>query len=102
RGKINTAGGPGADTLRAALDELESLSEQMDCPAVYAGLLHAAKTDDPKHGALLSRTREQRTIINKHLIFFDLEWLKVPDDVADALVAQPALAKHRHYLEAKR
>jgi oligoendopeptidase F len=102
RGKIDVPGGPGADTLCAALDELESLSEQMDRPAVYAGLLHAARTDDPKHGALLSRTREQRTVINKHLIFFDLEWVKLPDDVVSRLVAQPALARHRHYLEAKR
>ena len=38
-----------------ALKELESLYEQMDRPAVYAGLVHAARTDDPKHGALLAR-----------------------------------------------
>ena len=38
--------------------ELEGLFEQMDRPAVYASLLHAAKTDDPRHGALLARTRE--------------------------------------------
>ena len=87
RGQINIAGGPSADQLCAALDELESLSEQMDRPAVFAGLFHAAKTDDPKHGALLSRTREQRTLINKHLIFFDLEWIKLPDEVVNVLVA---------------
>ena len=63
--------------LLAALTELEGLSEQMDRPSVYAGLLHAAKTDDPRHGALLAHTRERRTAINKHLIFFDLEWVKV-------------------------
>ena len=102
RGQINVPGGPAADKLRTALDELEGIYEQMDRPSVYAGLLHAAKTDDPKHGALLSRTREQRTVINKHLIFFDLEWIKLPDDVVNALVARPELARHRHYLEAKR
>src|SRR5207302_4053067 len=53
-------------------------------------------------GALLARTREQRTRINKHLIFFDLEWVKVPDDAARALAADPALARYRHYLEHKR
>src|SRR5437660_1625029 len=82
RGKIATVGGPAPETLRDALEELEGLSEQMDRPAVYASLLHAAKTDDPRNGALLARTREQRTAINKHLIFFDLEWIKVPDDDA--------------------
>src|SRR5262249_9254325 len=54
RGKIETAQDSAAGMLRAALDELESLSEQMDRPAVYASLVHAAKTDDPKHGALLA------------------------------------------------
>ena len=31
---------------------------------------------------LLARTREQRTAINKHLIFFDLEWIQLADDAA--------------------
>jgi oligoendopeptidase F len=102
RGKIDVPGGPAPDLLRAALDELEGLSEQMDRPAVYAHLLHAAKTDDPRRGALLARTREQSTAINKHLIFFDLEWVKVPDEPVRALLEAPPLAKYRHYLEKKR
>src|SRR5206468_8154717 len=55
-----------------------------------------------RHGALLSRTQEQRTLINKHLIFFDLEWIKVEDDAVRGLLASPALAPYRHYLEQKR
>jgi oligoendopeptidase F len=102
RGKIEADGGPSPETLLTALTELEGLSEQMDKPAVYAHLLHAAKTDDPRHGALLSRTREQRTAINKHLIFFDLEWVKLPDGPAQALIHHPALARYRHYLDHKR
>lgn len=100
RGKIE--GGPTPPLLAAAMAELEVLSEQMDRPAVFAGLLHAAKTDDPRRGALLSATREQRTSINKHLIFFDLEWVKVPDAAAQALVQHPSLARYRHFLEQKR
>jgi oligoendopeptidase F len=96
------SGGPSAELLLAALTELEGLSEQMDKPAVYAQLLHAAKTDDPRHGALLMRTREQRTVINKHLIFFDLEWVKLADEPAQALIRAPLLAKYSHYLEQKR
>jgi oligoendopeptidase F len=102
RGKIDTPGGPAPDLLLAALEELEGLFEQMDKPAVYAQLLHAAKTDDPRRGALLTRTREQRTAINQHLIFFDLEWVKVPDEAVRSLLAAPQLAKYRHYLEHKR
>src|SRR5207237_5166301 len=102
RDRINVAGGPSAELLLAAVKELESVFEQMDKPAVYASLVHAAKTDDPRHGALLSRTREQRTLINKHLIFFDLEWVKLPDDAVRAVIDSPLLSKYRHYLEQKR
>lgn len=102
RGKVHASGGPTPDVLLGAVQELESLSEQMDRPLIYAHLVHAAKTDDPRHGALLTRTREQRTVINKHLIFFDLEWVQVPEETARALLAAPALAKYRHYLEHKR
>jgi oligoendopeptidase F len=102
RGKIDVAGGPDANHLLAAMREQESLFEQMDKPAVFAGLLHAGKTDEPAHGALLARTREQRTVINKHLIFFDLEWVRVPDEAVRTLLARPDLARYRHYLEQKR
>ena len=80
RARSTSTGGPTPGLLLAAVVELEALYEQMDRPAVYASLLHAAKTDDPKHGALLARTSEQRTAINKHLIFFDLEWVQLADD----------------------
>jgi oligoendopeptidase F len=102
RGKIDVPSGPPPALLLAALTELEGLSEQMDRPAVFAGLVHAARTDEPRHGALLSHTRERRTAINKHLIFFDLEWIKVDDAAALRLCADPKLGRYRHYLEQKR
>ena len=102
RGKIELAGGPQPAFLRSALEELESFSEQMDRPAIYASLVHAAKTDEPAHGALVSRTRERRAAINQHLIFFDLEWVKVPDEQAKQLVDSPQLERYRHFLEQKR
>ncbi len=102
RGKIRVAGGPSPRLLEAALRELESLYEQMDRPAVYASLVHAAKTDEARHGALVSRAREQRTLINKHLIFFDLEWVKLEDEPAHALIEAPSLARYRHFLKQKR
>jgi len=102
RGRIEVEGGPTPALLRAAVAELEALSEQMDRPSVYANLLHAAKTDEPKHGALLARTREQRVAINKHLIFFDLEWIHLAEAVARPLIDAPELARYRHFLEQKR
>jgi oligoendopeptidase F len=102
RGRIDVAGGPAPDVLLAAMTELEGLAEQMDRPAIYASLVHAARTDDPKNGALVARTHEQRTVINKHLIFFDLEWVKLADEPAAALIGSPLLARYAHYLRQKR
>src|SRR5207248_424014 len=102
RGRIQRDGGPDAADLLRALAELEALSEQMDKPAVYASLLHASKTDDPVRGALLAKVRERRTAINKHLIFFDLEWVQVSEADAKRVLAAPELAKYRHWLEHKR
>ena len=102
RGKIATLAPTAGDVLAQAVQELEGLSEQMDRPAIYAMLVHAAKTDVAQHGALLAKTREQRTVINKHLIFFDLEWIQLADAPAQALLRDPRLAKYRHYLEHKR
>ncbi len=102
RDKIAAEGGPAPALLLNAIVELEALSEQMDRSSVYASLLHAAKTDDPKHGALLAMTRERRTAISKHLIFFDLEWVKLPEDVAGRLIESTELARYRHFLREKR
>lgn len=102
RGKIDVPKGPPPATLLEALNDLESLSEQMDRPSLFAGLRHAAKSDDPARGALLSKTQERRIEINKHLIFFDLEWVKLADGPAEALINAPELANHRHLLAEKR
>jgi oligoendopeptidase F len=102
RGKINAPGGPGPDLLAAAMQELESLSELCAKPQVYGGLLHAAKSDEPQRGALLSRTQEKGVAVSQHLIFFDLEWVHLPDEAAKPLLEAPALARWRHTLEQKR
>jgi oligoendopeptidase F len=102
RGKIKSLQPSQADFLLKNVQEFESLYEQMDRPLVYAMLLHSGKTDEPKHGALLAHTQERRTEINKHLIFFDLEWVELPEDDARALTTNPILARYKHWLEQKR
>lgn len=102
RGKISTLQPGQGDIVLAATRELESLFEQMDRPVIFAMLLHSGKTDDPRRGALLARTQEQRTEINKHLIFFDLEWVAVAQETAKAIADEPQLAKYKHWLDQKR
>lgn len=102
RGKIQSLKETRAKLLHKAVVELEDLFEQMDKPLIYAHLVHASKSDDPKHGALLARTQEARTEINKHLIFFDLEWVKVAKSDAKKLGKKSTLKKFRHWLDQKR
>jgi oligoendopeptidase F len=91
-----------ARVLLGAVRELEALYEVLDKPAIFASLLHAGKSDEPAHGALVARTREARTKANQHLLFFDLEWIKVEGEIANALINQPELAACKHFLEQKR
>ena len=102
RGTINVPGGPAADWVAGAVAEMESILEQADKPAVYAGLLHAADSRPPAHGALVARTQEQGSAIRNQLLFFDLEWLALDEAHAAATIAAPACARYRHFLSSMR
>ncbi len=99
RGKVAELAAP---RLAAAVDELEAINEVMARAGSYAGLLFAADTSVPRHGALLQHVQERGTEIRKTLLFFELEWMKVSEEQATALLADPALARRRHFLEASR
>lgn len=88
-----------AHELYAALTELEGICEQMDKPVHYAQLLHAQDTQNPCHGALLQSTQERNTQIRQHLLFFELEWMDLPDEKAQRYIQAPELKRYRHYLE---
>lgn len=100
RGRLHQGIAPQA--LCEALTELESIYEQMDKPLIYAQLLHASDTQNPKHGALLQATQERHTQIRQHLLFFELEWMDLPDEIAQRLLSAPEVARYRHYLEKAR
>lgn len=102
RGTIDVPGGPRAAWVAEAMAELESILEQADRPAVFAGLLHAADARPPAHGALVARTQEQSSAIRNQLLFFDLEWLALDDAAATAVIDDPACARWRHHLAAMR
>ncbi len=91
-----------AEELAAAVDELEVINELGARAGSYAGLLFAADTSVPRHGALLQHVQERGTEIRKWLLFFELEWMKVSEEQATALLGEPKLARRRHFLEASR
>jgi oligoendopeptidase F len=91
-----------AAELAAVLDDYEAMQEPVARAGSYAGLLFAADTSVARHGALLQRVQEQGSAIRSELLFFDLEWVALEDRAAEALLANPALAKRRHLLGALR
>ena len=91
-----------AADLAAAIDELETLNEPIVRAACYSQLLFAADTSDPRNGALMQRVQERVSEIRNTLLFFELEWVTVETATAEALLADPALARRRHFLESMR
>jgi oligoendopeptidase F len=91
-----------AATLRAALDEYEAILRLQTRPIAYAHLRFSADTADPALGAFLQRMQEERTASTRHLIFFDLEIGKIPEETFQRVIADPQLAPYRHYVQHER
>ncbi len=83
------------------LKTLEAISESAAKIYSYAHLLHAANTSDPKTGALLQYAREQYTEINAHLLFFDIEFVRMSAKKTEKLFRNRKLAPYRHFLDIK-
>ncbi len=101
RGRLAVADLQASD-LHRALDEYEALQRLAALPQTFASLLFSTDTRDPRRGALVQRTQEAGSEIATHLIFFDLEVGRIPDERWAELAVAPELAEYRHYLEHER
>lgn len=91
-----------ASTLLKSLRELESINEIAGKILSYAHLLFAADTNNPGIGAFLQSSQDKITQIRKNLLFFDIEWVSVPDKRANRLINDPKLENYRHFLARER
>ena len=91
-----------AGAMVAALRQLEEIHQTLGRAAAYAFLDFSIDVADPGRGALLQKVQESMTQTGAGLLFFSLEWLAVPDDVAATLLQSPELDTYRHYLESAR
>lgn len=98
RGHVNKPTGPAPADLATAIDEFTAIAEVLGKVGSYAGLLHAADSSKHEHGALLQYVQEQAVQARQYLMFFELEWMDLPDDVADRLANSPELTRYRHWL----
>ncbi|MGB2940089.1 MAG: M3 family oligoendopeptidase [Candidatus Dormiibacterota bacterium] len=88
--------------VAGALKRLEEIHEILGRAASYAFLNFSTDVADPPRGALLQKVQESATQTGTHLLFFSLEWIAVPDEQAAQVLADPALANYKHYLESAR
>ena len=84
------------------MEELASISELAGRAANFAHLRFAADTEDPANGALVQMVTERATAIQTKLLFFELEWVEVPDERAEELLATEGLDFAAHYLRMER
>src|SRR5262245_36217426 len=87
-GRVEELDGPG---LVEAMKRLAEIYELSGRAANFAHLRFAADTEDPANGALLQRVSERGTAIQTKLLFFELEWVQVPDSRAEELLATDGL-----------
>ena len=97
-----SAPGLDAELLSAALTGLEEISILIYKIGVYAYLLFSLDTRNEESSALKAKSEELEVEVKRQLIFFDLEWRRVPEEKAAALLTDPALTRWRHYLEGER
>lgn len=88
--------------LCQALLELEAIHDVLSRVGSYSGLLYAADTSRPEYQDLEQKVEQRTTEIRNLLLFFELEWLKVDDNVVNRLIGDPALRSYRHYLKSLR
>jgi oligoendopeptidase F len=98
-GHVEELDGPG---LVEAMRRLAEISELAGRAANFAHLRFAADTEEPANGALLQLVTERGTAIQTKLLFFELEWVQVPDARAEELLETEGLEFCRHHLRMER
>jgi oligoendopeptidase F len=99
RGRI--AGIDAAD-LRALLDELDELEQEISRLQVYSYLRLSMAATDVEANDLATFTRERGADIENALVFIGLEWIALDDDRAEQLLESPELAPYAHKLRVER
>jgi oligoendopeptidase F len=102
RGTIHTPGGPESRHLRAGLEQMEAIYDQLYRPMVYAHLLFCSDTRNPDYRNLQQQVEQRQTALRNTLLFFELEWLALNDEDAQRLIDDPVLTPYRSYLQSAR
>ncbi|WP_138430148.1 M3 family oligoendopeptidase [Fodinibius saliphilus] len=91
-----------ANELKKALEKYEQLLEIISKIGSYAHLIWSTDTNNPEYGKLMQEAKELSSEVQQKLVFFDVEWLDVDDERAQALIDSEELEHYQHYLETSR
>jgi oligoendopeptidase F len=91
-----------AAELRALLDELDDLEQEISRLQVYSYLRLSMAATDVEANDLATFTRERGADIENALVFVGLEWIAVDDERAEELLASGELAPYAHKLRVER
>jgi oligoendopeptidase F len=97
-----TLAGLDAGQLADVMHRYAAVHEHIERAGSYAHLLHSVDTRSPEVGALVARVDEGSASVAATLVWLELEWLKVPEDVAQRLLADERLAFCAHHLRIQR
>ena len=91
-----------APQLKEALDELERLARDLRKPHYYTHLRFSQNCISKEAGAAKSMAEEYYVKAQKPLVFFELAWCNLDDEIAKRVMNAPELEKYKHYLDAQR
>jgi oligoendopeptidase F len=99
RGRI---AGLDAAELRALLDELDELEQELSKVQVYSYLRLSMAATEVEANDLATLSRELGAALENTLVFVGLEWIAVDDERAEELLAHDELAPYAHKLRVER
>jgi len=89
-------------TLKGALDELENIMRDLRKSYYYAYLTFTQDCTSKEAGAAKNMAEEYYVKVQNPLVFFELGWCNLDEDIAKKIMDVPELKKYRHYLDVKR
>ncbi|MBX3095833.1 MAG: M3 family oligoendopeptidase [Fimbriimonadaceae bacterium] len=99
RGRVASLSAP---EMANALREYEMLGQEAVKPSLFASLLYAADTSNPRHGAFYAEQGEKSSEVRVRLMFFSLEIQDIDDSAFTQLRNDPVLAPYGHHLDVTR
>jgi oligoendopeptidase F len=78
---------------------IERIQINLDRMETYAFLQFVTQVKNDAAGSFMQKCKEDASLVNRELVFFDLEWAQLDQESADKLLAGEETAPYRHFLE---